>query len=72
MAPPPDDHDCGWKKYAEAQAAELALLVDLVVADRLTPQIGLRVDWTQANDAALQLMDRQVAGKAVLIVSADD
>lgn len=26
MAPPPDDHDCGWKKYAEAQAAELALL----------------------------------------------
>ena len=26
MAPPPDDRDCGWKKYAEAQAAELALL----------------------------------------------
>ena len=26
MAPPPDDHDCGWKRYAEAQAAELTLL----------------------------------------------
>lgn len=23
MAPPPDDHDCGWKAYAKAQAAQL-------------------------------------------------
>ena len=32
MAPPPDDHDCGWKKYAEAQAAELALMKEKLEA----------------------------------------
>jgi transposase len=32
LAPPPDDHDCGWKKYAEAQAAELALLKEKLEA----------------------------------------
>jgi hypothetical protein len=26
LTPSPDDHDCGWKKYAEAQSVELALL----------------------------------------------
>jgi transposase len=32
LAPPPDDHDCGWKKYAEAQAAELALMKEKLEA----------------------------------------
>jgi transposase len=26
LTPPPDDHDCGWKAYAKAQAAQLAEL----------------------------------------------
>lgn len=26
MVPPPDDHDCGWKAYAEHQAREIELL----------------------------------------------
>jgi transposase len=32
LAPPPDDHDCGWKKHAEAQAAEIALLKEKLEA----------------------------------------
>jgi transposase len=26
LTPPPDEHDCGWKEFAQAQAAELAKL----------------------------------------------
>lgn len=32
MTPPPDDHDCGWKKYAEAQAETLAALQSQLAA----------------------------------------
>jgi hypothetical protein len=32
LTPPSDDHDCGWKKHAEAQAAEIALLKEKLEA----------------------------------------
>ncbi len=51
-------------------AADLAQLVDLVADGRLHPHIGLEVDWSEANAAADRLMNRQIAGKAVLLVSA--
>jgi NADPH2:quinone reductase len=47
-------------------AADLAYLVKLVAAGVLDPQIGLRTSWTDVADAAAALLDRKVAGKAVL------
>jgi NADPH:quinone reductase-like Zn-dependent oxidoreductase len=51
-------------------AADLAQLVELVAEGRLHPNIDLEVDWSEANAAAVRLMNRQIAGKAVLVVSA--
>jgi NADPH:quinone reductase len=45
---------------------DLAYLVDLLAAGELDPQIGLRVSWTDVAEAAEALLDRRVAGKAVL------
>jgi NADPH2:quinone reductase len=45
---------------------DLAYLVDLLAAGELDPQIGLRVSWTEVAEAAEALLDRRVAGKAVL------
>ena len=47
---------------------DLAYLVDLLAAGELDPQIGLRTSWHDVSDAAEALLDRRVAGKAVLDV----
>jgi len=42
--------------------------VELLVAGEIDPQIGLRTSWDEVADAAEALLDRRVAGKAVLDV----
>jgi NADPH:quinone reductase len=46
----------------------LARLVSLVAAGRLDPQIDLELSWREAAEAIGALVDRRVAGKAVLLV----
>jgi NADPH2:quinone reductase len=48
---------------------DLALLVDLVAAGQLDPQVDWRGPWDKAADAAEALLGRRVRGKAVLEVS---
>ena len=48
---------------------DLAYLTSLVAAGRLDPQVGWHGDWARAGDAAEALLNREVAGKAVLAVS---
>ena len=50
-------------------APDLAYLVELLAAGELDPQIGLRVSWDEVSEAAEALLDRRVAGKAVLDVA---
>jgi NADPH:quinone reductase len=47
---------------------DLQTLADMVADGRLHPQIGLEVPWTEANSAFEALADRQVNGKAVLLI----
>jgi NADPH:quinone reductase-like Zn-dependent oxidoreductase len=47
---------------------DLQTLADMVADGRLHPQIGLEVPWTEANSAFAALANRQVNGKAVLLV----
>jgi NADPH2:quinone reductase len=47
---------------------DLAYLVELLAADEIDPQIGLRTSWDDVSEAAEALLDRRVAGKAVLDV----
>lgn len=47
---------------------DLRRLVALVDGDRLHPQVGLEVSWTDANTALEALAARKVEGKAVLLV----
>src|SRR4051794_33472247 len=47
---------------------DLQYLVGLLERGVLDPQIGWRGNWDRAGDAATALVDRQVAGKAVLDV----
>lgn len=49
-------------------ARDLARLVDLVAAGRLDCSIDLEFSWDRAAEAIAALMDRRVAGKAVLHV----
>jgi NADPH:quinone reductase-like Zn-dependent oxidoreductase len=51
-------------------APDLALLVSLIAEGRLKPQIGAERSWRDIAQVAEQLRDRQVAGKAVLLVDA--
>lgn len=53
-----------------SDADDLALLVELVATGRLHPLVSISTDWSSANEVAAKLMNRQVAGKAVLTVSA--
>ena len=48
---------------------DLAYLVELLAAGELDPQIGLRTSWSDVSEAAEALLDRRVAGKAVLDVA---
>jgi len=50
-------------------APDLGYLVELLAAGEIDPQIGLRTSWADVSDAAEALLDRRVAGKAVLDVS---
>jgi NADPH:quinone reductase-like Zn-dependent oxidoreductase len=50
-------------------APDLAYLVELLAAGELDPQIGLRTSWSDVSEAAEALLDRRVAGKAVLDVT---
>lgn len=57
--------------YSEAEdrfAPDLALLVSLVADGSLKPRIGAERSWRDFATVAEQLRDRQVAGKAVLLV----
>ena len=59
--------------YSEAEdrfAPDLALLVSLIADGSLKPQIGVERSWRDIAQVAGQLRDRQVAGKAVLLVDA--
>ncbi|MEO3872217.1 zinc-binding dehydrogenase [Nonomuraea sp. B12E4] len=47
---------------------DLATLLGFVAAGRLSPEVGWRGSWEQVTDAARALLDRRVAGKAVLDV----
>jgi NADPH:quinone reductase-like Zn-dependent oxidoreductase len=47
---------------------DLQLLADMIAADRLHPQVGLELAWTEANEAFRALGAREVNGKAVLLV----
>lgn len=47
-------------------AADLAYLLDLLGQGTLDPQIGWRGSWSRAAEASRALLDRTVAGKAVL------
>lgn len=47
---------------------DLRTLAELVAAGRLDPQIALEVSWDEADSAITALVDRDVAGKAVLHV----
>jgi NADPH:quinone reductase len=47
---------------------DLGRLAALVAADRLHPRVGLEISWNEARRALEALADRQVNGKAVLVV----
>jgi NADPH:quinone reductase-like Zn-dependent oxidoreductase len=49
-------------------AADLATLVDLTAAGRLTPEIGFLGDWSRTDEAIEELLARRLRGKAVLTV----
>ena len=48
--------------------ADLALLVSLIAADKLTPQIGLEDSWHNLARALPALRERRVNGKAIFRV----
>jgi NADPH:quinone reductase len=56
--------------HTRTASADLRRLADLVADGRLDPQIDRVGPWTGAADAIRALLDRQVAGKAVLTVDA--
>jgi NADPH2:quinone reductase len=55
--------------HTRSGGADLALLAGLVAQRRLDPQIDLCAAWTEAGRAIEALLDRRVAGKAVLTLS---
>jgi NADPH2:quinone reductase len=54
--------------HTRTAAADLGRLAALVAAGALDPQIDRRLSWGRAGEAIAALLDRQVAGKAVLTV----
>ena len=55
-------------RHTRSAAADLRRLADLVADERLDCQIDLTTSWTEAPAAIQALLDRRVAGKAVLTV----
>lgn len=52
--------------HTRTASADLRRLADLIAAGRLDPQVDRVSPWTDAADAIGALLDRRVAGKAVL------
>ncbi|HLZ71097.1 MAG TPA: zinc-binding dehydrogenase [Dehalococcoidia bacterium] len=52
-----------------AGSRALAYLAELIAAGKLDPQIALEADWREPGPALAALMDRQIAGKAVLHIA---
>lgn len=50
-------------------AKDLGRLAQMVAEERLHPQIGLEASWTKVAEVAQSLLDRRIAGKAILYVS---
>ncbi|MEU8363711.1 zinc-binding dehydrogenase [Nonomuraea sp. NPDC048882] len=50
---------------------DLATLLDLVAAGRLSPEVDWRGSWQRVTEAAQALLDRRIAGKAVLDLDLD-
>ncbi|MFJ1460180.1 zinc-binding dehydrogenase [Nocardia sp. N2S4-5] len=48
---------------------DLATLLEFAAAGRLSPEVGRRSDWNDYADAARALIDRRIAGKAVLEIT---
>jgi NADPH:quinone reductase-like Zn-dependent oxidoreductase len=55
-------------QHTQSASADLARLARLVAAGELDTQIDVELSWRQAGDAIEALLDRRVAGKAVLLV----
>jgi NADPH:quinone reductase len=55
--------------HSRSASADLGRLSAIVAAGRLDPQIDFVRPWSEAGEAIEALMDRRVAGKAVLRVS---
>jgi NADPH:quinone reductase len=55
-------------EHTRTASADLTRLAELVAAGRLDPQIDRVSSWREAAEAIAALLDRRVAGKAVLIV----
>jgi NADPH:quinone reductase len=55
-------------EHTRTCGADLRRLADLVVADRLDPQIAITAPWSDAAAAIAALLDRRVNGKAVLTI----
>jgi NADPH:quinone reductase-like Zn-dependent oxidoreductase len=54
--------------HPEPPGEDLAVLVDLVAADRLHLTLGFVADWSRIGDALTALDQRRVSGKAVLVI----
>ncbi|GHO49050.1 zinc-binding dehydrogenase [Ktedonospora formicarum] len=50
-------------------AKDLGRLVQMMVSDQLHPHIGQEAPWTDVVEVTQSLLDRRIAGKAVLYVS---
>jgi NADPH:quinone reductase len=55
-------------QHTRSASADLRRLAELVAAGRLDPQIDVTDSWARAAEAIEALLDRRVAGKAVLTV----
>ena len=55
-------------EHTRSASADLRRLADLVAAGLLDPQIALTTSWSEAASAIQALLERRVAGKAVLTV----
>jgi NADPH:quinone reductase len=53
----------------EGVAKDLGRLAQMVAEDRLHPHIGLEAPWTDVVEVTQSLLDRRIAGKAILYVS---
>ncbi len=55
-------------QHTRSAAADLRRLAELVASGRLDPQIDVTESWEHVGDAVRALLDRRVAGKAVLTI----